>query len=44
MTNHWHLHRFQNLVDVSAAHNGQMHDQAIVDVAAEHFASQSCMQ
>ena len=37
MTNHEYLQRFQNLVDVATAYNGQMHDQAIVDIATERF-------
>ena len=35
MTNHEHLQRFQNLVDVATAYNGQLHDQAIVDIVTE---------
>jgi hypothetical protein len=37
MSNHGHLQRFQNLVDVATAYNGQMHDQAIVDIATKRF-------
>jgi hypothetical protein len=35
MSNHEHPQRFQNPVDVATACNGQMHDQAIVDIAAK---------
>jgi hypothetical protein len=37
MTNHECLQRFQNLVDVAAACNSQLHDQAIVNIATECF-------
>jgi hypothetical protein len=37
MTNHDYLQRFQNLVDVATAYNGQLHDQAIVDITTERL-------
>ena len=37
MTNHEYLQRFQNLVDVVTAYNGQLHDQAIVDIVTEQL-------
>jgi hypothetical protein len=37
MTNHEYLQRFQNLVDVATAYNGQLHDQAIVDITTERL-------
>jgi hypothetical protein len=37
MTNHEYLQRFQNLVDVAAAYNGQLHDQPIVDITTERL-------
>ena len=33
MTNHEYLQRFQNLVDVATAYNGQLYDQAIINIA-----------
>ena len=35
MTNHEYLQRFQNLIDVPTAHNGQLHDQGIIDIACK---------
>ena len=35
MSNHDYLQRFNNLVDVAITYNGQLHDQAIVDIATE---------
>ena len=35
MSNHDYLQRFQNLVDVATAYNGQLYDQAIIDIATE---------
>jgi hypothetical protein len=35
MTHHEYLQRFQNLVDVTTAYNGQLHDQAIVTILTE---------
>ena len=35
MSNDDYLQRFQNLVDVASAYNGQLYDQAIVDICAE---------
>ena len=32
MTNHDYLQRFNNLVDVATAYNGQLHDRSIVDI------------
>jgi hypothetical protein len=37
MTNTDYLQRFQNLVDVATAYNGQLHDQAIVDIVTERL-------
>jgi ribosomal protein L32 len=35
MNNHAYLQRFNNLVDVATAYNGQLHDQLIVDIVTE---------
>ena len=35
MSNHDYLQRFNNLVDVALTYNGQLHDQAIVDIVTE---------
>jgi len=35
--NHDYLQRFQNLVDVATAYNGQLHDQAIVNIVTERL-------
>jgi hypothetical protein len=35
MSNNDYLQRFQNLVDVASAYNGQLYDQAIVNICAE---------
>jgi capsular polysaccharide biosynthesis protein len=35
MSNHEHLQRFQNLVDVATSYDGQLHDQSIVDICTE---------
>lgn len=37
MTHHEYLQRFQNLVDVTTAYNGQLHDQAIVTIVTEWY-------
>jgi hypothetical protein len=37
MTNHDYLRRFQNLVDVATAYNGQLHDQAIIDITTKRL-------
>ena len=37
MTNYEYLQRFQNLVDLTIAYHGQLHDQAILDIATEQF-------
>ena len=35
MSNHNYLQRFNNLVDVATTYNGQLHDQAIIDIVTE---------
>ena len=35
MSNHDYLQRFNNLVDVATAYNGQLHDQAIIDIVMD---------
>ena len=37
MSNHDYLQKFNNLVDVSTTYNGQLYDQAIVDIACERL-------
>jgi hypothetical protein len=37
MADHDYLQRFQNLVDVATSYNGQLYDQAIVDIVTERF-------
>jgi hypothetical protein len=35
MTNNEYLQRFQNLVDVASAYNGQLYDQSILNIIME---------
>ena len=42
MTNHEYLQRFQNPVDDTTAYNGQLHDQAIIDIACERSKVGKC--
>jgi len=37
LSNHDYLQRFNNLVDVATAYNGQLHDQSIVDIVTERL-------
>jgi hypothetical protein len=37
MANHDYLQRFQNLVDVATSYNGQLHNQAIIDIVTERL-------
>ena len=37
MTNHDYLQRFNNLVDIATTYNGELHDQAIVDIMVQRL-------
>jgi hypothetical protein len=37
MADHDYLQRFQNLVDIATSYNGQLHDQAIVNIVTERL-------